>query len=144
MSLNSHVAELLLTILQSSIKATRKLCDSLDATLEVAKPLRLRLSTWYQNLPPHLFSITRNEVGHDLNAQGGLHLAYITAKVQLFRAMFRPATDSGTQAKSAVRTGAIAVGRELFEFLETLDANNMEAFWPSCKSPHDPKLLCRY
>ena len=34
-----------------SIKATRKLCTSLDATLEVAKPLRVRLSQWYQELP---------------------------------------------------------------------------------------------
>ncbi|THV81988.1 hypothetical protein D6D29_04970 [Aureobasidium pullulans] len=114
-----------------SIKATRKLCTSLDATLEVAKPLRVRLSQWYQELPPDLLPTARAGKGHDLNGQGGLHLAYITAKIQLFRAMFRPMSEPGTQATNALRTGAIAVGRELFELLESLDANHMEAFWPS-------------
>ncbi|KAI5271219.1 hypothetical protein E4T47_05419 [Aureobasidium subglaciale] len=114
-----------------SIKATRKLCSSLDTTLEVAKPLRVRLSQWYQDLPPDLLPTARVGKGHDLNGQGGLHLAYITAKIQLFRAMFRPMSEPGTQATNALRTGAIAVGRELFEFLESLDANHMEAFWPS-------------
>ncbi|KAI5203956.1 hypothetical protein E4T39_03884 [Aureobasidium subglaciale] len=114
-----------------SIKATRKLCGSLDATLEVAKPLRVRLSQWYQDLPPDLLPTARVGKGHDLNGQGGLHLAYITAKIQLFRAMFRPMSEPGSQATNALRTGAIAVARELFEFLESLDANHMEAFWPS-------------
>ncbi|KAI4717057.1 hypothetical protein E4T48_06751 [Aureobasidium sp. EXF-10727] len=114
-----------------SIKATRKLCNSLDATLEVAKPLRVRLSKWYQELPPDLLPTVRAGYGHDLNAQGGLHLAYITAKIQLFRAMFRPTSEPETQATNALRTGAIAMARELFEFLESLDANHMEAFWPS-------------
>jgi hypothetical protein len=117
-----------------SIKATRKLCSSLDMTLEVAKPLRVRLSQWYQELPSDLLPTVRTGHGHDLNAQGGLHLAYMTAKVQLFRAMLRPTSEPDTQATNALRTGAIAMGKELFEFLEGLDANHMEAFWPSCKS----------
>ncbi|KAG9853795.1 hypothetical protein KCU98_g2273, partial [Aureobasidium melanogenum] len=114
-----------------SIKATRKLCSSLDMTLEVAKPLRVRLSQWYQELPSDLLPTVRTGHGHDLNAQGGLHLAYMTAKVQLFRAMLRPTSEPDTQATNALRTGAIAMGKELFEFLESLDANHMEAFWPS-------------
>jgi hypothetical protein len=114
-----------------SIKATRKLCNSLDATLEVAKPLRVRLSQWYQDLPSELLSSSRAGNGHDLNGQGSLHLAYITAKIQLFRAMFRPVSDPDTQATNALRTGAVAVGKEISEFLESLDATHTEAFWPS-------------
>lgn len=116
-----------------SIKATRKLCSSLDMTLEVAKPLRVRLSQWYQELPSDLLPSVRSGHGHDLNAQGGLHLAYMTAKVQLFRAMLRPMSEPDTQATNALRTGAIAMGKELFEFLESLNTNHMEAFWPSCR-----------
>ena len=117
-----------------SIKATRKLCTSLDLTLEVARPLRVRLNQWYQELPPNLLSTVRASYGQDLNAQGGLHLAYITAKIQLFRAMLRPASEPDAYATTALRTGAIAMGKELFEFVESLDTNHMEAFWPSCKS----------
>jgi hypothetical protein len=117
-----------------SIKATRKLCNSLDLTLEVARPLRVRLNQWYQELPPNLLSTAKASYGQDLNAQGGLHLAYITAKIQLFRAMLRPASEPDAYATTALRTGAIAMGRELFEFVESLDTNHMEAFWPSCKS----------
>jgi hypothetical protein len=116
-----------------SIKATRKLCTSLDMTLEVARPLRVRLSDWYQELPPNLLPTVKTSYGQNLNAQGGLHLAYITAKIQLFRAMLRPASEPDAYATTALRTGAIAMGRELLEFVESLDTNHMEAFWPSCK-----------
>jgi hypothetical protein len=119
-----------------SIKATRKLCTSLDMTLEVARPLRVRINQWYQELPPNLLPTVKASYGQDLNAQGGLHLAYITAKIQLFRAMLRPASEPDAYATTALRTGAIAMGKELFEFVENLDTNHMEAFWPSCKSLH--------
>lgn len=117
-----------------SIKAARKLCTSLDMTLEVARPLRVRLSQWYQELPPNLLQTVKPSYGQDLNAQGGLQLAYITAKIQLFRAMLRPASEPDNYATTALRTGAITMGKDLFEFVESLDTNHMEAFWPSCGS----------
>lgn len=115
------------------MKSTRALCNSLEATLEVAKPLRIRLSKWFQDLPQGLLDASKHRQAHDLNGQGALHLAYITAKIELFRAMLRPKNDANVQASSAIRTGAIAVAREVFDFLETMDANHLEAFWPSCK-----------
>ncbi|GAB7353496.1 hypothetical protein MBLNU459_g3945t1 [Dothideomycetes sp. NU459] len=114
-----------------SIKSTRALCNSIEATLEVAKPLRIRLSKWFQNLPQGLLDASKNRKAHDLNGQGALHLAYITAKIELFRAMLRPKTDANAQAGSAIRTGAIGVAREVFDFLEALDGSHLEAFWPS-------------
>ncbi|RMY90368.1 hypothetical protein D0861_03734 [Hortaea werneckii] len=126
-----------------SLKATRSLHNSLDATLEVAKPLRLRLTEWYQSLPPGLLpqpsttpvspgSGRRKSAAHELDGNGSLHLAYITAKIELFRAMLRPrATDANSAALLALRTGALTVAGEMFEFLEGLQPNELEAFWAS-------------
>jgi hypothetical protein len=127
-----------------SIKATKALHSSLEATLEVAKPLRIRLTEWYQSLPLGLLpqpslgspdSSRRKSLQQELDGNGSLHLAYITAKIELFRAMLRPrVTDTNATAVSALRTGALAVAREVFEFLEGLNARELEAFWASCKS----------
>ena len=131
-----------------SVKAARTLHSNLDATLEVAKPLRLRLTEWYQSLPAGFLpqpspgspdSSRRRSIQHELDGNGSLHLAYITSKIELFRAMLRPrVTDSNATAVTALRTGAIAVAKEVFEFLESLNARELEAFWASCRSTHHP------
>ena len=127
-----------------SIKATKTLHNSLEATLEVAKPLRIRLTEWYQALPTGLLpqpslgspdTSLRKSFQQELDGNGSLHLAYITAKIELFRAMLRPrVTDTTATAVSALRTGAVAVAKEVFEFLEALNARELEAFWASCKT----------
>ena len=124
-----------------SIKATKALHGNLEATLEVAKPLRLHLTDWYQSLPTGFLprhdpgspdSIRRKSL-HELDANGSLHLAYITAKMELFRAMLRPRiTDTNATAVTALRSGALAVAKEVFEFLDNLNARELEAFWASC------------
>lgn len=136
-----------------SIKATRQLHNSLEATLEVAKPLRIRLTEWYQTLPPGLlpnqpsggssigspesFGRRRSLQYLELDGNGSLQLAYITAKIELFRAMLRPkVTDANAAAVTALRTGALAVAKEISEFLESLQARELEAFWASCKSSY--------
>ena len=134
-----------------SIKATKALHNSLEATLDVAKPLRIRLTEWYQSLPAGLLpqpspgspdSSRRKSLQQELDGNGSLHLAYITAKIELFRAMLRPrVTDTNATAVSALRTGAHAVAREVFEFLEGLNARELEAFWASCKYIH--RHLCK-
>lgn len=126
-----------------SIKATKRLQNDLEATLETAKPLRMRLSDWYQSLPEGLLS-HRNpdspESGrpktsrHELDGNGSLHLAYITANIELFRAMLRPqVADLNEPAVAALRAGAITIAREVCEFLESLNARELEAFWASCR-----------
>ena len=129
-----------------TIRATRALHSNLEATLEVAKPLRLRLTEWYKSLPGGLLpqpspgspdSSRRRSLQHELDGNGSLHLAYITAKIELFRAMLRPrVTDTNATAVSALRTGALTVAREVFEFLEGLNAQELEAFWASCTLLH--------
>lgn len=114
--------------------ASRRLCDSLETTLEVAKPLRIRLTQWYQNLPAELSIKSKPHKADALNGHGSLHLAYITSKLELFRAMLRPRImDPTGQAGSALRKGAISVARELLDFLEALDSSYLEAFWASCR-----------
>ena len=152
----AELTTLIATILTDlfSIRATKALHTNLDLTLETAKPLRLRLTTWHQSLPPGLLSnqqvsggpispppLTprRKSLQHELNGNGSLHLAYITAKISLFRAMLRPRlTINPTTphaeppaALTALRTGALAVAREIFDFLDHLSAYELEAFWAS-------------
>lgn len=127
-----------------SLQATKALHESLEGTLKVAKPLRIRLTEWYQSLPAGLLpppnanspdSSRRRSLQHELDGHGSLHLAYITAKIELFRAMLRPrSTDTNQNAVTALRTGALTVAKEVFEFLEGLHAQELEAFWASCKS----------
>lgn len=123
-----------------SLKATKTLHASLEGTLEVAKPLRIRITDWYQSLPfgllprpnPNSPDSSRRPLQHELDGHGSLHLAYITAKIELFRAMLRPrSTDTNQNAVTALRTGALSVAKEIFEFLEGLNAQELEAFWAS-------------
>lgn len=146
-SLTSIVGDILSSLF--SIRATRALHNSLEATIDVAKPLRIRLTDWYQNLPARLklpadsesLSPTSGRYQKSLaqlplDGTGSLQLAYITAKIELFRAMLRPrVTDSSSaNAVQALRSGALAVGKEVLAFVEALNARELEAFWGSCKS----------
>ena len=136
-----------------SIKAARQLLTSLEDTLAVAKPLRIRLTDWKQTLPRGLLSpppqshaagssdespghveMKPSIQHHQLDGNGSLHLAYITAKMELFRAMLRPKTiDANAIAVNALRTGALTVAKEISDFLESLTARQLNAFWPSCE-----------
>jgi len=118
----------------SSLKSTRALCNSLQSTLEVAKPLRLKLAQWFKEIDKDRLSPISNRKTPDLNGEGSLHLAYITAKIELFRAMLRPRGEENSPAGAALRQGALCLAKETFEFLEALDSSHLEAFWPSCES----------
>ena len=122
----------------SSVKALRKLSTSYEATMDTAKPLTARLSHWYQSLPPSLSVTQLSNKKHELNSHGALHLAHITARVELFRAMMRPKVVEGVSPSAgALRNGAMAVAKDALSFLESLDASHLEAFWPSCKPCQD-------
>lgn len=160
--LTEIVADLLRDLF--SIRATRVLHNSLEATLEAAKPLRIRLTEWHQCLPAGLLkpSTTAKDMPspnspssttspgrskptsfRDLDGNGSLHLAYITAKIELYRAMLRPRPThnidpqisnkptGAAAATSALRTGALSVATEIYTFLDSLTAHQLEAFWSS-------------
>ncbi|KAM0717914.1 hypothetical protein Q7P37_006246 [Cladosporium fusiforme] len=143
-SLTSIVNDILSSLF--SLRATRALHNSLEATVDVAQPLRLRLTDWYQSLPVKLKLPPDSEPASPANGRqqkpfpqspldgnGSLHLAYITARIELFRAMLRPriTNSSSANAVQALRSGALAVGREVLAFVEALNARELEAFWAS-------------
>ncbi|OJD40659.1 fungal specific transcription factor domain protein [Diplodia corticola] len=112
-----------------SLKATRYLSGSLEATFDAAKPLRIALADWSQ---AHPLVAARTSASQDLDGNGSLRLAYITAKVSIFRALLRPKiSEASTGARIALRIGAIGVAREMYDFLSGLETHHLEAFWHS-------------
>ncbi|KAK6208609.1 fungal specific transcription factor [Colletotrichum tabaci] len=115
-----------------SIKATRTLSKSLEASFEVARPLRIELAEWLQSHPDVGGQPSAATPFHGLDGNGSLRLAYITAKVAVFKALLRPkSTEAPVEARAALRTGAMAVAREMYDFLSKLGAHHLEAFWHS-------------
>ncbi|KAK2025841.1 fungal-specific transcription factor domain-containing protein [Colletotrichum zoysiae] len=115
-----------------SVKATRVLSKSLDATFEVARPLRMELAQWLQDRPDVADQPSTCVPHHGLDGNGSIKLAYITAKISIFKALLRPKnTEAPIEARMALRTGAMAVAREMYDFLVRLEAHHLEAFWHS-------------
>ncbi|KAH7034257.1 fungal-specific transcription factor domain-containing protein [Macrophomina phaseolina] len=115
-----------------SLKATRTLSKSLEATFDAAKPLRIALAEWLQARPTVTAQPGYSLVSQDLDASGSLRLAYITAKICIFRALLRPQiSEASPEARSALRTGAIGVAREMYDFLSGLETRHLESFWHS-------------
>ncbi|KAJ0300972.1 hypothetical protein COL516b_008149 [Colletotrichum fioriniae] len=106
--------------------------DSLETTFEVARPLRIELAEWLQTRPDvgEQPSASLPECGLDGN--GSLKLAYITAKIAVFKALLRPKSiEVPTEARTALRTGSMTIAREMHDFLAKLEAHHLEAFWHS-------------
>ncbi|OHF02526.1 fungal specific transcription factor domain-containing protein [Colletotrichum orchidophilum] len=115
-----------------SIKATRALSKSLEASFEVARPLRIELAEWLQNRPDVGEQPSASLPESGLDGNGSLKLAYITAKIAMFKALLRPKSiEVPTEARTALRTGAMTVAREMHDFLAKLEARHLEAFWHS-------------
>ncbi|KAF0324065.1 fungal specific transcription factor domain protein [Colletotrichum asianum] len=116
----------------SSVKATRALSKSLEASFEVARPLRIELAQWSQDHPDVGEQPSPALPHHGLDGNGSLRLAYITAKVAVFKALLRPkSNEAPAEARAALRTGAMAVAREMYDFLAKLGPHHLEAFWHS-------------
>ncbi|KAB2574569.1 putative transcriptional regulatory protein [Lasiodiplodia theobromae] len=115
-----------------SLRATRHLSRSLEATFDAAKPLRIALAEWSQARPLIAAQPSRTLASQDLDGNGSLRLAYITAKISIFRALLRPQiSEASPEARAALRTGAISVAREMYDFATGLETHHLEAFWPS-------------
>ncbi|KAF9880820.1 hypothetical protein CkaCkLH20_01862 [Colletotrichum karsti] len=115
-----------------SVKATRVLTKSLEASFEVARPLRLELAEWLKDHPDVVEQPSPILSNDSLDGNGSLRLAYITAKVAVFRALLRPkSTEAPPEARAALRAGAMAVAREMYDFLARLGPHHLEAFWHS-------------
>ncbi|KFA79329.1 hypothetical protein S40288_03578 [Stachybotrys chartarum IBT 40288] len=105
----------------------------LVASMELAKPLLLKLREWSTNLPQHLRM--ENNTLHELCAKGALHLAHVTIGAALHRALIRaitPATPQSLQA--ALRSSARNNVQDATNLLKSLRPEHTAAFWGSTAS----------
>ena len=133
-----------------TVKAVAVTSQNLELSLERARPLRVRLQQWRDELPDKL-KLHRPEALHgtdneELDANASLHLCYVTTLMTLFRALLRPlesknGASSQTQDISAyddhpsraVMKGGLNCAQELVNLLEVLTDTQWNAFWHSCK-----------
>jgi len=94
----------------------------------------MELAKWLQDRPDVADQPSTSAIRHSLDGNGSLKLAYITAKISVLKALLRPDNaDAPAEARAALRTGAMAVAREMCDFLARLEAHHLEAFWHSCE-----------
>lgn len=136
-----------------SLRAIRRTSKDFTYSLDLARPLRTRLKTWNDSLPPSMGLRHQDRMdgrGMDrLSGNPALSLAYIVATMTLFRALLRPLEnltsveeeDHGiVGSRLAVRAGAKECAKEVVEFVENMGRGALDAFWHSCTSSHPPSL----
>jgi hypothetical protein len=130
-----------------TVKAVAITSQNLELSLERARPLRVRLQKWRDELPNEL-RIHRRETlletdNEELDANASLHLCYITTLMTLFRALLRPLEPKdGTSGRirtpcdhlsQAVMKGGLNCAQELVNLMDFLSDTQWNAFWHSCK-----------
>lgn len=110
-----------------TLKASKKIQTTLEV-LEQAKPLQIRLKTWYSGLPAQL-SIDETKA-RKLSSTGYLHLAYFSLEVTLHRAIIRSLSASTpANLRQIVRSAAKARLTSAIEFLQRLKPQHLQSFW---------------
>jgi hypothetical protein len=129
-----------------SLRASQRTSKDFSLSLNIAKPLRSRLKTWSENLPPAL-SLKQHDRSDNhgmapLSGNPSLSLACIVVQMTLFRALLRPLENlSSVQeedhgivgSRRAVRAGAKGCAKDVVEFVENLGRGALDAFWHSCE-----------
>lgn len=128
-----------------SVKAIGKTSNDLQYSLDLARPMRVRLKDWRDNLPSNLRPTSNAGSGEDLDGNGSLYLSYIVTHVALLRALLRPLDrwpaiikiteeepDATYEGAKAVVKGALLCVKEFVEFVEKLTGAQWNAFWHSC------------
>lgn len=119
--------------MNSTLRASQKLCDEFDASITVARPLRERLQLWYSDLPPDLrikpHAPPRDRRWSSLSTHGVavLHFCYLTAELMLYRAILRTLTPSPPPALITDEEGFSMAGQINWEdvFLRDLNLNQL-------------------
>lgn len=108
---------------------------SIHEVLDLAKPIQLKLKSWYGYMPSAL--AVDNTVPRKLSSVGYLHLAYYTAEITLHRAIlrthlaldFQPRPASEIHLLDITRQAADARFRSAVEFVKRLKAEHFQSFW---------------
>ncbi|KAJ5898376.1 hypothetical protein N7504_008664 [Penicillium tannophilum] len=132
-----------------SVRAIGKTSNDLQYSLDLARPMRVRLKNWRDNLPDNLSPTSNAVSGEDLDGNGSLYLSYIVTHVALLRALLRPLDqwpalitmdqeepDALYEGAKAVVKGALLCVKEFVEFVEKLTGAQWNAFWHSWSRPN--------
>ncbi|KAK9367293.1 transcriptional activator protein DAL81 [Lipomyces kononenkoae] len=123
------LTEILANILDTffTLKGMRNTTNVLEA-LEKAKPLQIRLKSWYSNLPSCL-SIDETK-SRKLSSTGYLHLCYFAAEITLHRAIIRyQDTDTDEDLRLITRAAARVRFVSAVEFVKRLKPEHLQSFW---------------
>jgi len=105
--------------------------------LEKAKPVQIRLKSWFSQLPAQLKIDTTTDIfdttTDEMACNGALHLAYFAAEITLHRCIIRSLNSNTADhhlshiCRSAAKTRLISA----MEFVNRLRPPYLEAFWPA-------------
>lgn len=130
-----------------SVRATSLTAQNFVLSLELAKPLQLRLKSWKDRFSLSIRPISYGS-GTDIELDGNpaLAFAYIVATMTLFRALLRPLGEGNFggemdrdddnrmhREREAVLIEAKECGKEAVEFIEGLNHGFWNAFGHGCK-----------
>ncbi|KIW23860.1 uncharacterized protein PV07_12028 [Cladophialophora immunda] len=128
-TLTTMLAEILDSLY--SLKAEmeiRKSYDSIKATLNRAKPIQLKLRSWYADIPETL-RMDATKVG-ELSSVGYLHLAYFATEITLHRRILRSLSrNTDPYMIQICRSAAKARLISAMDFFNRLRPEHLQSFW---------------
>lgn len=139
-----HLSRILADIHETyfTVRAAATTCQDLFLSLELARPLRSRLTEWKQAFISDC--AWEQKPSAEPNSDASLHLAFIVATMTLFRALLRPIEIHESQlsgslgyhgrgAYGAVYTGCLNCAREAVDFLDKIVSISgpWNGFWHS-------------
>jgi len=106
----------------------RQSFDSTKAVLERAKPIQLKLRSWYAEMPEVLRMDTSSP--HQLSSVGYLHLAYFATEITLHRRVIRSLSRSTDPYMVQIcRSAAKARLISAMDFFNRLKPGHLQSFW---------------
>ncbi|KAH8798650.1 transcriptional activator protein DAL81 [Xylogone sp. PMI_703] len=124
------LTEILSDILDSffTLKALKQRTTP-TGVLEKAKPLQIKLKTWYSQLPPGL--VMEETKPRKLSSTGHLHLAYFCVEITLHRAILLSLDNSNAdqQCKTIARTAAKVWFVSTVDWTKRLRPEHLQSFW---------------
>lgn len=131
-SLSKILAEVQDNILSPKVKAeiARAGGDSLTKVLEKAKPIQLKLRTWFTNLPELLSMESTNVM--KLSSVAYLRLAYIATDISIHRQILLALpTSKDALLVQACRSAAHDLFTSAMDFVKSLKPHHLSSFWYS-------------
>jgi hypothetical protein len=106
----------------------RSASDPTKATLDKAKPIQLRLRSWFATLPDSL-RMDATRVGK-LNSTGYLHLAYFATEITLHRRLIQSlSSNTDPYLTQVIRSAAKARLISAMDFFNRLRPEHLQSFW---------------